>query len=212
MLKGLLLTILGWFGKKADQATDLRYAGREHIRQVKNSIENVRAQRNEVAGRGILLENDIDELEKKVQAYKEAVTYHHESGNEAKKQKAYRAYTAEQTKLNKANADLEENLELVAGLDEQLDILEQDTNEAKDSLHKAATQQMVGRAARSVEGIHKDLRSGPLAGAIEESKLGAATAEAARLSRKANDNSDVLAYKTQAGVMSMDDLLSHTKN
>lgn len=207
MLKGLLLTILGWFGKKADQATDLRYAGREHIRQVKNSIEEVRAQRNEVAGGGILLENEIADLERRVQHFADAVRHHDASGNTVNKDKAYRGYVAEEIKLNKARADLEENIVMVAELDEQIYILEQDTEEAKDSIQKAANQQMVGRAARKVEGVHKNLRSGPLSGAIEESKIGAATAEAARRSRKENDNSDVLAYRTEVGVMSMDDLL-----
>lgn len=210
MLKGLWLTILGWFGKKADQATDLRYAGREHIRQVKNSIEEVRTQRNELAGRGILLENKIKDLESNVEKYAEAVRHHAVAGNADLKDKAYRAYVAEQTQLTKARADLDEVTEQLRLLDEQIEQLEEDTQDAKDALVKAANRQVLGRATRKVEGIHTDLHSGPLAGAIEESELNAASAEASRRLRKSKDNSDVLAYQTQTGVMSMDDLLGNT--
>lgn len=210
-MKGILLTIMGWFNKKADQATDLRYAGREHIRRVNNSIEEVRAQYNEVAGHGILLENEIKEHEKKVAEYEDAVRHHNSTGDAEKRDKAYRLYTAEQGRLTEKRHALEETITLADDLKEQIRTLEQDTEEAKGTLRKAATQQVVGRATSKVEGIHKDLRSGPLAGAIEESRNIGATAEAARRARKENSDSDVLGYRKGGDVKSLDDLLGSPK-
>ena len=66
MFKGLILAAKGWFRAKAEDATDLRLAGREHIFNVNQSIEAVRAQRNEVAGKGIILEERIANLEKEM--------------------------------------------------------------------------------------------------------------------------------------------------
>ncbi len=85
MLKGIALTIKGWFRGQAEAATDLRYAGREHIHEVKQGIEQVRDQRNEVAAKGILLEGRIATLEEQVANDIEAVRHWDAVGDEGKK-------------------------------------------------------------------------------------------------------------------------------
>ena len=59
MLKALWLSILGWFRTKAEEGTDLRYAGKEQFSRNQASIENVRKQRNSLAGDHLLLKKSI---------------------------------------------------------------------------------------------------------------------------------------------------------
>ena len=56
MLKALWLTILGWFRTKVEEGTDLRYAGKEQFARNEAGIENVRKQRNSLAGDHLLEE------------------------------------------------------------------------------------------------------------------------------------------------------------
>lgn len=211
MFKGLILAAKGWFRAKAEDATDLRLAGREHIFNVNQSIEAVRAQRNEVAGKGIILEERIANLEKDVQKGIAAVKHWATAGDEDKKQRAYQAYQKDQQQLDKLKKDLVDLQEQVADLDAQIRQLENDTEEARDNLDKAATNQVLGKAASKVEGVHKDIKSGPLAGAIERSKQKSATAEATRRARVSSDNRDLYAFDQGANVLSMDDILGTTK-
>jgi phage shock protein A len=208
-LKNLLLSILGFFRVKSNQAVDLRYAGNEHIHQVKNKIEDIRSQRNQLAGQGILLESKITIAKENVSKFTDAVKHHAAEGNEELKQKAYRAYMAEQTILDQL---IENELDLrnqVADLDTSIARLEQDTNDAKNQLGKAASKQLVGKANGKVEDVHQSLSKGPLADVIEQSETDSAVAEARRRERKANDNSDVLAYQKKGAVLSMDELLGN---
>ena len=59
MLKALWLSILGWFRTKAEEGTDLRYVGKEQFSRNQASIENVRKQRNSLAGDHLLLKKSI---------------------------------------------------------------------------------------------------------------------------------------------------------
>ena len=59
MLKALWLSILGWFRTKAEENVDLRYAGKEQFARNEASIENVRKQRNSLAGDHLLLKKQI---------------------------------------------------------------------------------------------------------------------------------------------------------
>lgn len=209
MLKGLFLTIKGWFNKKAEEATDLRLAGREHIRGVKRSIEEVRDQRNTVSGRGIVLENEIKALDITINSLADAVRHWAAEGDEEKKQRSYDEYSRVQQRRNRMQEDLDKIIDDVAQLDAEIQNLTDDTEQVQNDLHRAATAQVVGRASQKVEGIHKDLRAGALGGAIETVKETAATAEAARRARKADDKSDLLDYKQKAGVKSIDELLGN---
>lgn len=211
MLKGIALTIKGWFRGQAEAATDLRYAGREHIHEVKQGIEVVRDQRNEVAAKGILLEGRIATLEEQVAKDIEAVKHWNAAGDEAKKTRAYTAYQQNQKQLDKLIADKTDIENQVADLDAQILRLENDTEEASDDLTKAATQQVLGKAATKVESVHKNIKSGPLAGAIERSKEQGAKAEAQRRQRTAGDNSDLYSFQQNNNVLSMDELLGNNK-
>lgn len=209
MLKGIALTIKGWFRGQAEAATDLRYAGREHIHEVKQGIEQVRDQRNEVAAKGILLEGRIATLEEQVANDIEAVKHWNASGDEGKKARAYTAYQQNQKQLDKLRADKVDIENQVADLDAQIVRLENDTEDASDDLTKAATQQVLGKAATKVESVHKNIKSGPLAGAIERSKEQGAKAEAQRRQRTAGDNSDLYSFQQSNNVLSMDELLGN---
>ena len=66
MLKSLWLSILGWFRTKAEENVDLRYAGKEQFARNEASIENVRKQRNSLAGDHLLLKKRIAETSTKV--------------------------------------------------------------------------------------------------------------------------------------------------
>lgn len=207
MFKGIALTVKGWFRKQAEEATDLRYAGREHIHNVNQSIEDVRAQRNEVAGKGIILEERIATLETKVQQGIAAVKHWASVGDEEKKQRSYVAYQKDQQQLDKLKKDLTDITDQVTDLDARILQLENDTEEARDDLDKAATQQMLGRASTKVESVHKNIKSGPLAGAINRSKEQGATAEAARRARTSADNRDLYVFDQGANVLSLDAIL-----
>lgn len=212
MLKGIALTIKGWFRAKAESATDLRLAGREHIHEVKQGIEQVRDQRNEVAAKGILLEERIANLEDQVAKDVEAVKHWNAAGDEGRKTRAYATYQQNQKQLDKLRADKVEIEDQVADLDAQITRLENDTEDAADDLGKAATQQVLGKAASKVESVHKNIKSGPLAGAIERSKEQGAKAEAQRRQRVAGDNSDLYSFQQSNNVLSMDELLGNSSN
>lgn len=209
MLKGIALTVKGWFRGKTEAATDLRYAGREHIHNVKQSIETVRDQRNDVAAKGILLEDRIAKLEEQVAKDIDAVKHWANVGDEDRKARAYTTYQKNQQQLDKLRADKVEIEDQVADLDAQILRLENDTEDAADDLDKAATQQVLGKAASKVESVHKDIKSGPLSGAIDRAKETGAKAEAQRRQRTSGDNSDLYSFQQPTNVLSLDDLLGN---
>ena len=116
MFKGIALTVKGWLRGKTESATDLRYAGREHIHNVKQSIEVVRDQRNDVAAKGILLEGRITTLEEQVAKDIDAVKHWNAAGDEDRKTRAYATYQKNQQQLDKLNADKSEIEDQVAGV------------------------------------------------------------------------------------------------
>lgn len=167
-LKGLLLTVLGFFRSKANAAVDLRYAGNEQMHRIKRSINEVRDARVSLEARKNIEEARAEKLAKE--------------------------------DIAKLTIQIEE-------LDNEINILESDSSDAKASLIKAANRQVLGRAKRKVEDIHSDLKDGPLSEAIESSDLSAAEAEVRRKRRLEENGNGVLDYQKTNNVMSMEDIL-----
>lgn len=207
MFKSLALSIKGFLRGKVEEATDLRHASKEHFHQINGSIEEVRAERNRIAGRGILLEKEIENLEATVEKTLQAVRHWAAVGNIEFRDRSHAEYTRAQTELNQKKSDLTDIQDQVSSLDAQIKQLENDTNAAKNNIGKAATRQTVARATNKVENIHDNLRAGPLSGVVETANESAAYAEARRRERNANDNSDLFAYQTANNVLSLDEIL-----
>lgn len=197
---------MGWFRTLLNRNTDLRYAGKEHIHQIGNDIGQIKNQRDALVGQGIVLSNDIEKQQNLVTEFLDAVKHHKDTGNEELKNKAYKEYVTAQTKLNSLTQREQTIQKQIDTLNTQIDTLEASKDTVKDTLSEAANVQLVGKTMTKVEDVHTNLAEGPLAGAIEESKLMAATAEGKRRAREANDNSDVLAYKTPSNVKSIDEI------
>ena len=192
MLKALWLSILGWFRTKAEENVDLRYAGKEQFARNEASIENVRKQRNSLAGDHLLLKKRITETSAKVDEATTAFQHWTDEGDQVKADKAYKIYEKEFAQLNDLTVEEKELAEQIVNLDSQIEDLEDDNRKAKNSIKKAATTQQVGKATAAIESIHSDINSGPLAGAIGTAEHMNATAEATKQARLAKDNSDVL--------------------
>lgn len=208
MLKVMLLNIIGWFRSLVNKNTDLRYAGKEHIHNVNKKIEDLRAQRNVIAGRGIGLERKQKELSDKAKRAAEAVKNWASKGDEVRRDRAYTEYQQFALQEKDTIAQLKKMESELAVLDASIHRLESDSGKAEDNLNSAAAQQQLGRAAEGVEDIHDLLNKGPLSDVIKESQSQADTAEARRRQREQNDNSDL--YATDPGIPSMDDLLGNT--
>lgn len=208
MFKNLVLTVKGWLRTQSNAASDLRYIATEQKAQIASKCEDIRQQINELSGRGILLEGKIKETQKNVNELTEAVRHHNAEGNEALKNKAYEQYQKEQQLLNQYVEEEKDIRTQVEDLNFDLRQLEIDAGEAQNNLGKAANRQVVGRAKESIENLHVDINRGSINEAVEQSDLRGAKAEAMRRERKANDNSDVLGYRNNQNVQSMDDILA----
>ena len=202
----ILYTIMGWLRTMFNRNTDLRYAGKEHIHRIGSDIGDIKSQRDTLVGQGIVLSNDIKAQKETVDELLAAVKQHKDTGNEDLKNKAYAEYVKAQTKLNtliKREDTIKGQIDV---LNTQIDTLESSKDDVQDTLSEAANTQLVGKAMTKVEDVHTNLTEGPLAGAIEESKLMAATAEGKRIAREAKDNKDIFAYKTSTNVKSLDEI------
>lgn len=208
MFKVMLLNIIGWFRSLVNKNTDLRYAGKEHIHNVNKKIEDLRAQRNVIAGRGIGLERKQKEAGDKAKRAAQAVKDWAAKGDTARRDRAYAEYQQFALQEKDAITQLEKMGIEIKELDDAIYRLESDSGKAEDNLNTAAAQQQLGRAAEGVEDIHDLLNKGPLSDVIKESQQQADVAEARRRQRVQNDNSDL--YATDPGIPSLDDLLGNT--
>lgn len=209
MVKTIWLSIVGWLRKFVSRNTDIGLAGKEHIRNTQKKIEDLRAERNRIAGNGIGLERKRDELIKGVAEAKAAVQKWHSVGDESRKQRAYNDYVQRQKDLNTTleQYTLVENQ--VMDLDAAIRQLETDSDAAEISIDRAASQQKYARAAEKVEDLHDLLTTNnPLSDAIKESENMGNIAEARRRTRVQNDNSDLY---TDVSVDSLDAILGETK-
>lgn len=207
MIKVFLLNIIGWLRSLVNKNTDLRYAGKEHIHNVNKKIEDLRAQRNVIAGRGVGLERKQKELSDKSKRAAQAVKDWAARGDNEKRDRAYAEYQQFALQEKDVLAQLAKMEDEVATLDASINRLESDSGKAEDNLNSAAAQQHLGRAAEGVEDIHDLLNKGPLSDVIKESQSQADIAEARRRQRVQNDNSDL--YATDPGIPSLDDLLGN---
>lgn len=192
MLKALWLSILGWFRTKAEENVDLRYAGKEQFARNEASIENVRKQRNSLAGDHLLLKKKIGEASAKVDEATKAFQHWNAEGNQENADKAYKIYEKEFEQLNDLTTEEKDLAAQIVSLDSQIEDLEDDNRKAKNQIKKAATTQQVGKATAAIESIHSDINNGPLSGAIGAAEHMSATAEATKQARLAKDNSDIL--------------------
>lgn len=192
MLKALWLTILGWFRTKAEEGTDLRYAGKEQFARNEAGIENVRKQRNSLAGDHLLLKKNIAKTSTAVDEATKAYQHWTNAENQENADKAYAIYEKEFAQLTELNAEEKDLAEQIISLDKQIEDLEDDNRKAKTQIKKAATTQQVGKATAAIESLHSEINNGALAGAISTAEHMSATAEATKMARQAKDNSDVL--------------------
>lgn len=206
MFKTLWLQIKGSLRKTVNENTDLSVAGQEHIHEINNSIEDVRAQRNRMAGEHLLLNKKIDAAKAEVQKAKDAYRHWNKEGNKENEDRAYAIYETEHAKLQDLEMQAKGIQAHIFKLDKDIIKLESETSKAKSQLNVAASVQKAGRAKASVEAIHTNINKGPLAGAIESAELMEATAEATQQERKGKDNSDILNISAN-GPLSREDLL-----
>lgn len=208
MLKTLWLQIKGFLRQFINSNTDLRVAGQEHIYSINQDIENVRIQRNRLAGSHLLLTKKVESTKIEVQKAKEAVRHWNTVGDKVLEDRAYEIYTTEFNKLKDLETQVINLQSNIDKLDANISMLENETNKAKTQLDTAASVQQAGRAKSAVEAIHFNINKGPLSGAIESAELLEATAEATQLERKSKDNSAVLNINSD-GPLSRDALLSN---
>ena len=206
MLKTLWLQLKGKIRQTVNENTDLRIAGQEHIQEITESIENVRAQRNRLAGSHLLLVKKIKTSEEALKEAKAAYRHWNAQGDKEKEDRAYAIYETEHATLEDLKTQEAGIQASITKLDKDIVKLESETNKAKTKLDTAASVQKAGQAKASVEAIHSNLNKGPLSGAIEAAELMEATAEATQQERKGKDNSDVLNIKAN-GPLSREDLL-----
>ena len=206
MLKTLWLQLKGKIRQTVNENTDLRIAGQEHIQEITESIENVRAQRNRLAGSHLLLVKKIKTSEEALKEAKAAYRHWNAQGDKEKEDRAYAIYETEHATLEDLKTQEAGIQASITKLDKDIVNLESETNKAKTKLDTAASVQKAGQAKASVEAIHSNLNKGPLSGAIEAAELMEATAEATQQERKGKDNSDVLNIKAN-GPLSREDLL-----
>ena len=206
MLKTLWLQLKGKIHQTVNENTDLRIAGQEHIQEITESIENVRAQRNRLAGSHLLLVKKIKTSEEALKEAKAAYRHWNAQGDKEKEDRAYAIYETEHATLEDLKTQEAGIQASITKLDKDIVKLESETNKAKTKLDTAASVQKAGQAKASVEAIHSNLNKGPLSGAIEAAELMEATAEATQQERKGKDNSDVLNIKAN-GPLSREDLL-----
>ena len=206
MFKTLWLQLKGSLRKAVNENTNLSVAGKEHIHEITESIEDVRAQRNRLAGSHLLLNKQIKTSEDALKEAKTAYRHWNAQGDKDKEDRAYAIYETEHAKLEDLKTQASGIQASILKLDKDIVKLESETNKAKTKLDTAASVQKAGQAKASVEAIHSNLNKGPLSGAIEAAELMEATAEATQQERKGKDNSDVLNINAN-GPLSREDLL-----
>lgn len=192
MFKSLLLSIKGFFRSKAEEHTDLRYAGKEHIANVKEKIEDVRKQRNAIGGQHLVLKGKLDKVLAEKAVAKKAFQHWAKEGDKEKEDRAFELHTNLHNEADAFEKELQGIENEIVKLDAQIKTMETDTRQAASALNKAATTQQVGRATKAIEEVHSDLNKGPLSGVIEAAELQAATAQATKNERQSHDNRDVL--------------------
>lgn len=192
MLKGLFLSLKGKLRQAVNENTDLRTAGLEQNHNNVQLIEDVRNQRNELATSLVLLKNQLkDEEAKKEEAHK-AFKHWNAEGDKVKEDSAYNLYVKSHNKVTELTKDVASLQGSVEGLDSQIVELESEADKAKTTVEVAAATQVLGRAKTAVEVTHKNITSGPLAGAIDAAKRQDILADVTKEERKGRDNSDVL--------------------
>ena len=206
MFKTLWLQLKGSLRKAVNENTNLSVAGKEHIHEITESIEDVRAQRNRLAGSHLLLNKQIKTSEDALKEAKTAYRHWNAQGDKDKEDRAYAIYETEHAKLEDLKTQASGIQVSIIKLDKDIVKLESETNKAKTKLDTAASVQKAGQAKAAVESIHSNLNKGPLSGAIEAAELMEATAEATQQERKGKDNSDVLNINAN-GPLSREDLL-----
>ena len=206
MLKTLWLQLKGKIRQTVNENTDLRIAGQEHIQEITESIENVRAQRNRLAGSHLLLVKKIKTSEEALKEAKASYRHWNAQGDKEKEDRAYAIYETEHNTLQDLETQASNLQTNITKLDNDITKLESEVNKAKTQLNTAASTQKAGQAKAAVEAIHTNLNKGPLSGAIEAAELMEATAEATQQERKGKDNSDVLNINAN-GPLSREDLL-----
>ena len=205
MFKTLWLQLKGSVRKAVNENTDLSVAGKEHIHEITESIEDVRAQRNRLAGSHLLLNKQIKTSEDALKEAKTAYRHWNAQGDKDKEDRAYAIYETEHAKLEDLKTQASGIQASILKLDKDIVKLEIETNKAKTKLDTAASVQKAGQAKAAVESIHSNLNKGPLSGVIESAELLEATAEATQQERNGKDNSSVLNINSTA--LSREDLL-----
>lgn len=205
MFKALWLQIKGSLRKAINDNTDLSVAGKEHIYAINQSIEDVRTERNRLAGSHLLLIKQISSTKVKLQEAKDAVRHWNKEGNKDSEDQAYAIYQTEHNALQDLETQASNLQTNITKLDNDITKLESEVNKAKTQLNTAASTQKAGQAKAAVEAIHTNLNKGPLSGVIESAELLEATAEATQQERNGKDNSSVLNINSTA--LSREDLL-----
>ena len=192
MFKSLLLSLRGLMRHKAEEHTDIRYAGKEHIANVKEKIENVRKQRNVIGGQHLVLKGKLEKVLTEKAEAKKAFQHWSKEGDKAKEDRAFDIHTNLHNEADAFEKELQGIENEIVKLDAQIKTMETDTRQAASALNKAATTQQVGRATKAIEEVHSDLNKGPLSSVIEAAELQAATAQATKNERQSHDHRDVL--------------------
>ena len=206
MLKGLFLSLKGKLRQSVNENTDLRTAGLEQNHNNVQLIESVRDQRNEIATSLVLLRNELKEEQSKLSKAHEAFKHWNAQGDKIKEDTAYDLYCKASVKVSDLQNRVKALQTNVENFDIQIEELESESDKAKTTVEVAAGVQQLGRAKRAVESAHKNITTGPLAGAIEAASRQDALADVTKEERKGRDHSDVL--DIGKSVPSREDLLA----
>lgn len=207
LFSNLILSIKGLFRSKSNNLVDLRYAGKEKIREIDLKINKTQEALDALIGNRIVLTRNINTKKEEVSNYEQAVKDHHERNDEINKEKAYKLYTQSQLDLDSLlnnQTDIENQIEK---LRLEIDKVKKSRNQIANNLAKAANNQVLGKAIGEVENLHKDINSGSLSEVIEQSDLNTAIAEGQRQTREDNDGTTVLEYQKEANVKSLEQIL-----
>lgn len=207
MLKGLYLTVKGFFRQKAAENTDLRYAGREHMHNVKQMLEELVQAQQRLEGSAILTRGEIELLEEKNAELEKSVKHWADIGDEDRKKRSYDLYVETANQLHQYRTELATIEQEIADLAAKIEEVRKEANDVEGDLRRAATNQQVGRANAQVESVHKEIRSGALGDAITTAKENTATAQAARDYRKRQSGEDLIVPTPAPGVKTLDELL-----
>jgi len=207
IFSNLILSVKGLFRNKANDLVDLRYAGKEKIREIDLKINKTQEALDALIGNRIVLTRDIKNKTDEVTQYEQAVKDHHQRNDETNKAKAYKLYSQSQIELNTllaSKTDIENQIET---LQLEIDKVKKSRNQVANNLAKAANTQVLGKAIGEVESLHKDINSGSLSEVIEQSELNSAIAEGQRQQREENDGTAILEYQKEVNVKSLEQIL-----